>query len=311
MLEAELFGFEAGAFTDAKRTKAGLFEAASGGTLFLDEVDAVPLVVQSKLLKILEEKRVRRLGAVADRAVDVKLIAATSADLPARVAEGRFRLDLYYRLAVVLLKLPPYGRGAKTSWPWPGDSCAICCGHRVTPKRLGPTAEAWLPARLAGQRTGAEPPLERVTLLHPAEVIDADALARFCLPRQPGESSSGVVPHPGAEPPDEPARIRQALIRTGGNVVRAAQLLGLRRDALRYRMRRYGIRPPTWRTSPRPLRPRIPGAMGNPRTLGRPYRTCPTGRVRRDVIRVGAKAGGGAGRRAHVPHGDGGRGDGL
>ena len=91
MLEAELFGFEAGAFTDAKRAKAGLFEAASGGTLFLDEIDALPLVLQSKLLKILEEKRVRRLGAVADRAVDVKLIAATSADLPARVAEGRFR----------------------------------------------------------------------------------------------------------------------------------------------------------------------------------------------------------------------------
>src|SRR5262245_57231637 len=107
MLEAELFGFEAGAFTDAKRAKAGLFEAASGGTLFLDEIDAVPLVLQSKLLKIIEEKHVRRLGTVADQAVDVKLITATSADLQARVADGRFRLDLYHRLAVVLLELPP------------------------------------------------------------------------------------------------------------------------------------------------------------------------------------------------------------
>ena len=107
MLEAELFGFEAGAFTDAKRAKPGLFEAASGGTLFLDEIDALPLVLQGKLLTALETKRVRRLGAVAERAVDVKLIAATNAVLPEAMAAGRFRADLYHRLAVVVLALPP------------------------------------------------------------------------------------------------------------------------------------------------------------------------------------------------------------
>jgi two-component system, NtrC family, response regulator AtoC len=248
MLEAELFGFEAGAFTDAKRAKAGLFEAAGGGTLFLAEVDAIPLVVQSKLLKILEEKRVRRLGAVADRAVDVKLVAATSADLPARVAEGRFRLDLYHRLAVVLLELPPLrARGEDIVALARQFLARYAAGHRVAPKRLSPTAEAWL-ARQAwpGNVRELSHLMERVTLLHPEDVLDEAALARFCLPHPSGEGSPGVMPPTTtAERMDEPARIRQALIRTGGNVVRAARLLGLRRDALRYRMRRYSIRPPS------------------------------------------------------------------
>src|SRR6201988_461784 len=100
MLEAELFGFEPGAFTDAKRAKPGLFEAASGGTLFLDEIDASPLALQGKLLTAIESRRVRRLGAVTERTVDVKLIAATHAVLPEVVAAGRFRADLYHRLAV-------------------------------------------------------------------------------------------------------------------------------------------------------------------------------------------------------------------
>src|SRR6266508_3451110 len=91
LLEAELFGFEPGAFTDAKRAKPGLWEAASGGILFLDEIDALPLTLQSKLLTVIEAKRVRRLGAVDEHPTDVKLIAATQADLRARVAEGQFR----------------------------------------------------------------------------------------------------------------------------------------------------------------------------------------------------------------------------
>jgi transcriptional regulator of acetoin/glycerol metabolism len=107
MLEAELFGFEPGAFTDATRAKPGLFEAASGGTLFLNEIDALPLVLQGKLLTAIETKRVRCLGAVTERGVDVKCIAASNADLPEVVAMGRFRADLYHRLAVVVLVLPP------------------------------------------------------------------------------------------------------------------------------------------------------------------------------------------------------------
>src|SRR5947209_17133134 len=93
LLEAELFGVTAGAFSDAKRAKPGLFEAASGGTLFLDEIDALPLVLQSKLLTALGEKRVRRLGAVAEHPVDVKLMAATQVELSEQVMAGRFRAD--------------------------------------------------------------------------------------------------------------------------------------------------------------------------------------------------------------------------
>ena len=107
LLEAEVFGFEAGAFTDAKRPKPGLLEAAKEGTLLLDEIDALPLLLQSKLLTAIESKRVRRVGAVAEHAVDVKVMAATQADLNAWVAAGQFRADLYYRLAVVLLEVPP------------------------------------------------------------------------------------------------------------------------------------------------------------------------------------------------------------
>src|SRR5262249_23138842 len=107
LLEAELFGVTAGAFTDAKRTKPGLFETAAGCTLFLDEIDALPLAMQSKLLTALEAKRVRGVGAVREQAVDVKVVAATPAELSARVAAGQFRADLYHRLAVLVLALPP------------------------------------------------------------------------------------------------------------------------------------------------------------------------------------------------------------
>ena len=101
MLEAELLGFEPGAFTDAKRAKPGLFEAASRGTLLLDEVDALPLTWQSKLLTAIESRQMRCLGAVVERAVDVKLIAATNAVNPEVVAAGQFRADLYHPLPLM------------------------------------------------------------------------------------------------------------------------------------------------------------------------------------------------------------------
>ena len=110
LLEVELFGFEAGTFTDAKRAKPGLVESAAHGTL-LDEIDALPVLLQGKLLSAIDEKRVRRLGAVQSRQLDVKYIAATPTDLSTCVTEGRFRPDLYHRLAVVLLDPPLRERG--------------------------------------------------------------------------------------------------------------------------------------------------------------------------------------------------------
>jgi len=145
LLEAELFGITAGAFTDAKRARAGLFEAAAGGTLFLDEIDALPLALQGKLLTAIEAKRVRRVGAVREQAVDVKVVAATQAALNARVASGQFRADLYHRLAVIVLALPPLrDRGADIVLLVQQFLHEYAKAHQLLPKRLSRAAAAWL-----------------------------------------------------------------------------------------------------------------------------------------------------------------------
>src|SRR5688572_28764251 len=107
LLESEMFGFERGAFTDARRSKAGLFQAAHGGTIFLDEVGLMPEALQAKLLKVLEERNVRRLGATRDEPIDVWVLTATNEDLRVRMRDRRFREDLYHRLAILTVTLPP------------------------------------------------------------------------------------------------------------------------------------------------------------------------------------------------------------
>jgi transcriptional regulator with PAS, ATPase and Fis domain len=145
LLEAELFGYEAGAFTDARRAKPGLFEAASKGTLFLDEIHALPLPLQGKLLTAIEAKQVRRVGAVAAQAVDVKLIAATQVELSRQVAAGRFRADLYHRLAVIVLALPPLRERADDVVLLAQQALRQSAeGHGLAPKWLSGAAEAWL-----------------------------------------------------------------------------------------------------------------------------------------------------------------------
>jgi len=246
MLEAELFGFEAGAFTDARRPKPGLFEAASGGTLFLDEIDALSIPLQSKLLKAIEEKSIRRLGAVDARQVDVKLIAATQADLRTRVAAGTFRADLYHRLAVVLLEVPPLrARGDDAVGIAERLLATYASAHGVPPKTLTTDGRRWLQRQpWPGNVRELGHLLERVTLLETATEVDAAMLERLCVPVA-ASSPAAAPPAEAPTSPDEEARIRSALARAGGNVVAAARLLGLGRNALRYRMRRYGIDRPT------------------------------------------------------------------
>jgi DNA-binding NtrC family response regulator/tetratricopeptide (TPR) repeat protein len=246
MLEAELFGFEAGAFTDAKRAKPGLLEAASGGTLFLDEIDALPLALQGKLLTVIEAKRVRRLGAVVDHPMDVKLTVATQADLQARIGEGRFRADLYHRLAVVLITVPPLRvRGVDMILLAQHYLQRAAEAHRLRPKRLSPVAEAWL-QRYAwpGNVRELGNLMERVTLLSQDTLIGPEILEQLCLPSSPPAAVAATRPaEEDAELEGEAVRIQQALLRTAGNVARAARLLGMSRGALRHRMARYGITP--------------------------------------------------------------------
>jgi DNA-binding NtrC family response regulator/predicted ATPase len=250
LLEAELLGFEAGTFTDAKRAKPGLLEAASGGTLFLDEIEALPLALQSKFLKVIEEKWVRRLGAVRGRPVDVKVIAATTADLGGYAAQGRFRADLYHRLAVVVVTLPPLRERT--------DDIIVLAeqllgryaeAHGVSPKRLSGAAEAWLLGyQWPGNVRELSHLLERVTLLGREAILSASTLESLCLPQPP--SLAQAEPRSGADhqvPRDERAQIQAVLGQTRGNVVQAARLLGLSRGSLRHRMRRYGLKSPKGR----------------------------------------------------------------
>jgi two-component system, NtrC family, response regulator AtoC len=268
LLEAELFGHEAGAFTDARRAKPGLFEAASKGTLFLDEIDTLPLLLQGKLLTAIEEKRVRRVGAVAARAVDVKLIAATQVELSTHVAAGRFRADLYHRLAVVVLELPPLREREEDvlllAQQWLRQYAE---GHGLVPKHLSGAAEAWLrDYSWPGNVRELSHLMERVTLLSSETIIDPATLERLCLPRPPAPPKSTLASTDRVLP-DEAARIAHALSLTGGNVVRAALLLGMSRDAVRYRIRKYGIALPVPQLSPS-VAGEKPDEEGRPRASG-------------------------------------------
>ena len=278
MLEAELFGFEPGAFTDAKRVKPGLFEAASGGTLFLDEIDTLTLPLQGKLLTAIETKRVRRLGAVAERTIDVKLIVATNAALPERVSAGRFRADLYHRLAVVILALPPLRvRGKDILVLAETFLRQYTTVHGVPPKCLLADAQTWL-QRYAwpGNIRELSHVMERVTLLHVGEAVDAETLTQLCVPLDAPVASQVAAPLLATLAletalPAEAEQLRQALTQTGGNVVQAARVLGMTRGTLRYRMQRYGLGPSyqVEMSSPAPLR-LDENAAGAPRGTAQP-----------------------------------------
>src|SRR5439155_7169282 len=185
LLEVELFGFEAGTFTDARRAKPDLVESAAHGTLFLDEIDALPVLLQSKLLSVIEEKHVRRLGAVASRQLDVKFIAATSTELSARVTEGQFRPDLYHRLAVVLLEIPPLReRGEDILVLAQHFVRQHAAAHGLPPKQVSRDAEVWLRGYgWPGNVRELSHLMERVTLFSTEAAVTADTLEQLCLPR--------------------------------------------------------------------------------------------------------------------------------
>jgi two-component system response regulator AtoC len=270
LMEAELFGYERGAFTDAKESKMGLFEAAEGGFLFLDEVGDIELSLQGKLLRAIEERTVRRVGGIRDRKIDVRILAATNRDLEREAQRDRFRKDLYFRLAVILLHLPPlrerredvmvlaehflrqfsakYGRDVRRigpdardrllAYPWPGNVREL--SHVIE------RAVLW--------STGPTLDVEHLSLSSPAEApVGAAATAGEIptaaspAPAAPTRTDDGAIPAAGAGAAGmdlvqwERTLIEQAMREAGGNQTRAAQRLGITRDTLRYRLKKFGI----------------------------------------------------------------------
>jgi transcriptional regulator with AAA-type ATPase domain/tetratricopeptide (TPR) repeat protein len=243
LLEAELFGFERGAFTDARQAKPGLLQMAHRGTIFLDEIGLMPDALQVKLLKALEEGAVRRLGGTRSEPVDVWVLAATSEDLQTAIRTRRFREDLYHRLAVVTLRLPPLReRGTDIVLLARHYLGRACVDYGVRLKTLTADAESALMAYgWPGNIRELANVMERVVLLSDGEHVTSALLG---LPR---ESSVRAAFSDSASSVDqqiaslERSRIEEALHAAGGNISRAAAQIGLPRNTLRYRMERHGL----------------------------------------------------------------------
>jgi DNA-binding NtrC family response regulator len=241
LLEAELFGYERGAFTGANQTKPGLVEAADHGTLLLDEVAEMPLQTQAKLLRVLESREVMRVGAIAPRAVDVRFIAATHADLEARANAGTFRRDLFYRLNGITITIPPL-RDRRAQIPSLARELALsaCREQNLAPVSITSEAmrrleqHAW-PGNVRELRNV----LERAILLAAGGAeIDVAHLQGIAAPRS-APAASGALHEEIAS--IERQRIVEALERAGGNQSKAAKLLGVSRRTLVNRLDEYGL----------------------------------------------------------------------
>ena len=227
LIEAELFGADAGAYTGAGKAREGKFEAADGGTLFLDEIGTLPQAGQVKLLRVLETGRFQRLGSNRERVVRVRVISATNADLPALIARGGFREDLYYRLNAVELRVPPLAARPRDVLP--------LARHFLPPgRRLEAGAErALLRHGWPGNVRELRNVMQRAALLARGDTIGEADL------QLPGASASAAVPLRDDEP--DRATIQAALARHGGVLAQAAADLGLSRQALYRRLERLGI----------------------------------------------------------------------
>jgi DNA-binding NtrC family response regulator len=230
LLESELFGHERGAFTDARTAKPGLFEAANGGTLLLDEIGRLAPELQSKLLRALEEKTTRRLGATTSRHVDVRIIAATNAELEAEVRAGRFREDLYYRLNVVSLHLPALReRGEDVLLLADAFLARFCTQYGLPQPPLSPEARSVLLAHAwPGNVRELRNAMERALLLSPPGTIELAELATT----QMTTMHRDALPFPARLDDIVRAAARAMLAATEGNRSEAARRLGISRSRL-------------------------------------------------------------------------------
>jgi transcriptional regulator with AAA-type ATPase domain len=237
LIESELFGHERGSFTGAAGAKAGLIEAASGGTVFLDEVGELAPAAQAKLLRVVEDHRVLRVGATEARAVDVRFVAATNRDLEDEVAAGRFRGDLYYRLAAVVLEVPPLRERPVEIEPLARAFAGVAAAGlgRATPTFAAEAIAAMLAHDWPGNVRELRNAIERAVLLGGDVLTAADVIGRAS--REPAPRPAVAAPAPD----DERARIMDALERCAGNQTRAAELLAMPRRTLVKRLVQYNI----------------------------------------------------------------------
>jgi len=267
LFEAELFGAEAGAFTGATRLRVGRFEAADGGTLFLDELGTLPLTAQAKLLRVLQTGEFERLGSSTTRKANVRLISATNVDLPRAIAAGQFREDLYFRLNVIELYVPPLADRPDDILPLAEHFLALHAGQAVAvalkegkpAMKLGDEARAaLLNHEFSGNVRELQNRIQRAVLVETSDTITpADLGLPATRPHGPGLSDRKLTPSSlpplGAATPasrtapadaasvEERAGIEEALLRAGGVVAKAAAEMGLSRQALYRRMERLGI----------------------------------------------------------------------
>jgi len=240
LIESELFGHERGAFTGAVDTKTGRFEEASGGTLFLDEIGEMPFALQPKLLRVLEERTVRRVGGTQDLSVDVRIVAATNRPLEEDAHEGRFREDLMYRLNVFALRIPPLSER-------PEDILPLCdhflAGEAAAGKRLSPAAQrvlvdyAW-PGNVRELRNAV---VRAAIISRGSLILPEDLPASVRTAAGESDTARGTTVLVGDMDEIQKRAILEALQKTGGNKTQAAKLLGISRRNLIYKLRSYGM----------------------------------------------------------------------
>ncbi len=241
LFESELFGHVRGAFTGADRDKTGLFELANGGTLFLDEIGDMPLPTQAKLLRAIQNQEILPVGSLTSRKVNVRIVAATHRDLRVAIAGGRFREDLYYRLSMVEITVPPLKDRS--------EDIPLLARHFVHKfsREFSKTIEGLTPrALLVLQRYGwpgnvreLEHVIGRACMLADTATVDVENLPENLIHANPPPDASGNTPSALAE--QERHLLEDALRASGGNQSEAARRLGIGRDALRYKMKRYEL----------------------------------------------------------------------
>jgi len=248
LLESELFGYEKGAFTDARSQKRGIFELADKGTLFLDEIGEIPLMLQAKLLRVLEEQSFRRLGGLKDIKLDLRVIAATNKNLREAVKEGAFRQDLYFRLNVIQIQIPPLRERLEDIVPM--TRFFIEHYNRKFKRNIEGVSEGAAKLLLSHDWPGnvreLRNAIERAMILEDSSLITTASLP-IAIARP--EATSGAMLAPMEIPQDglslednERSLVARALEKANGNQTAAARLLRVTRDTLRYKMKKFNLR---------------------------------------------------------------------